>query len=317
MKQLRIQSLSLLDRPYQRAFLLPIEEELKKRGHIILQASTPLAKNEVDATMAATYLFLRDEYYPQLKHPIFFFEHGVSIVKKGFREKFHIRADHMMQSGPVWHERAQWVAPKYKGNVKIGFPKSDELVKNINNMAQIKQELINEYDLDPNEPVIIYAPTWYEPGCEFPGSTTLLEQIESLGFKNLLVCFHDFDTIGKKLNGKRYIKSPNKNRFLLGADLMIGGISSIVLEYAILNKPIVQLNAHDNLDYFTIWGEKDYGTFQIAEIVKILDLKKAVDRALKDPNEYEFLRKYWVERAFYNLGTASMAAADHIEKVMQ
>lgn len=314
---MRIQSLSLSDRPYQRACLLPIEEELKRRGHTVFQSSDPLPKDDVDGTIATTYLYLRKERCNKLKSPIFFSEHGVAIVKDGFRKFFHINADYMMQSGPIWEERARYVAPKYKGNLKVGFPKSDELFNNISNSANIRSDVIKELNLDPNEPIIVYAPTYYDPDCYNPGSTQMLETIESLCYKNLLVCLHDFDKVGEKLKGPRYIRTPNKNRYLLAADLLIGDFSSIVLEFAILNKPIVQVNPFPKPDHFYIWRERDYGIFQIGEIANNETVKNAVKRALEDPKQYEFLRKYWVERVFYNLGRASKVAVDYMEEVLK
>ena len=314
---MKIQSLSLPDRPYQRACLAPIEEELKRRGHTVIQVSAPLPQNEIDGTIAATNLYLRDEYIKKTKRPIFFSEHGAAVVKGGFLKRYHIRADYVMQSGPMWYERTQYVAPKYKGSLKVGFPKSDELVNNIGKSRSIRNEIIKEFDLDPKEPIICFAPTWYDLDCYNPGSTQMLEKLESIGYKNLLILFHDFDKIGKNLSGRRYIKEPNKNRYLLAADLLIGDYSSIVLEYAILNKPIVQANAYDKLDYFYIWREPDYGVFQIGEIAGKDTMEGAVERALKDPNKYEFLRKYWVNRVFYNLGRASKVAADRMEEVLK
>jgi len=314
---MKFQSLSLPDRPYQRACLSSIEEELKRRGHTVIQASEPLPQDEIDSTIATTYLYLRDEHIKKIKHPIFFSEHGVAVVKEGFRKKYHVRADYVMQSGPMWHERTQYVAPKYKGSLKVGFPKSDELVNNIGRSSSIRNEIIKEFDLEPKEPIICFAPTWYDLDCYNPGSTQMLERLESIGYKNLLILFHDFDAIGKTLSGKRYIKGPNKNRYLLAADLLIGDYSSIILEYAILNKPIVQANPHDKSDYFYIWREPDYGIFQIGEIADKDNIEGAVERALEDPNKYEFLRKYWVDRVFYNLGRASKVAADLMEEVLK
>lgn len=271
--------------------------------------------DDIDGSIATTYLYLRDEYIKGLKRPIFFSEHGVAIVKDGFRKKYHARADHVMQSGPMWHERAQYVAPKYKGNLKVGFPKSDELINALGRSNSIRNEIINEFDLDPKEPIICFAPTWYDADCYNPGSTQMLEKLESIGYRNFLTLFHEFDAVGKTLNGKRYIKEANKNRFLLAADLLIGDYSSIVLEYAILNKPIVQANPHDRSDFFYIWREPDYGIFQIGEIADKGSIEGAVERALKDPGKYEFLRKYWVNRVFYNPGRAAKASADAIESL--
>ncbi len=279
----------------------------------MLRSATPLPKDSVDGTILTTYLYLRNEYIKKIKRPIFFSEHGVSVVKSGFRKDYHVRTDYMMQSGPMWEERTRYLAPKFKGSVRAGFPKSDELV----NGKSTRSEVIREFDLDPKEPVIVYAPTWWHPDCYNPGSTVVLDEIESMGFKNLLVCFHDFDRIGETKAGKRYIRTPNKNRYLLAADLLIGDHSSIILEYAILNRPIVQVNAFKDFQYFYIWRDQDCGIFQIGDIAKPGGIKRAVEAALSDPKKWEFLRKYWVERTFYNLGSSSKAIADKIEEVLK
>ena len=311
---MKVQSLCLSDRPYQLACLEPIENELIARGHSVIRTSEPLPDDDIDASLASTYLYLRKEYIHKIKHPIFFSEHGIAVVKEGFRPLYHTKADYMMQSGPIWHERAMYRSPKYRGNLAVGYPKSDELFNNVSKSAMIREEIIKELSLDPKEPIIVFAPTWYDPDGYNPGSTILLDEIESMGFKNIITCFHDFDLIGKEKTGSRYIKTPNKNRYLLAADLMIGDFSSIVIEFAVLNRPIVQVNPSNKLDHFYIWREKDYGLFQIGDIAKKGGIKQAVQKALDDPKEYEFLRKYWVERSFYNPGRAAKAAADKMEE---
>lgn len=313
---MRIQSLNLPDRPYQTACLEPVENELKRRGHTVIRSEDPLPEDEVDGTLLTSYLYVRDEYFRKVKKPIFLTEHSVSVVKSGYRKDFHPRVDYLMVSGPIWKERALHLDPKCRNLYDAGFPKSDELYNNMNDCSGLRKEVIGEFGLDPHEPIIIYAPTFWDPDCYNPGSSEAIDEIENMGFKNLLVCFHDFDKIGAKKTGRRYIRTPNKNRYLLASDLMISDHSSIVLEYAILNRPIVQVNTFKDLEYFNIWREKDHGVFQIGEIARPGGIKQAVDRALANPKEWEFLRKYWVERAFYNVGKASKVTVDKMEEVL-
>ena len=141
--------------------------------------------------------------------------------------------------------------------------------------------------------------------------------LEKIGIKNLLICVHEYDKNFRTLEGRRIIKTPNKNRYLLAADLLIGDMSSIMIEFALLNKPMVQIDMYGDRRMYGIWEKpsNQYGTFQIGEFATLDSLEKAVGTALSDPNKYGFLRKYWTWRSFYNIGKASSSAADEIEKL--
>jgi CDP-glycerol glycerophosphotransferase (TagB/SpsB family) len=117
-----------------------------------------------------------------------------------------------------------------------------------------------------------------------------------------------------KLQGKKVIKLPNKNRYLLAADLMIGDMSGIMIEYALLDRPMVQIDMVGNRHHYGIWEEpaNHYGIFQIGEFATPDTLKGAVKDALDKPDKYKFLRDYWVWRSYYNIGKASKAAADAV-----
>jgi CDP-glycerol glycerophosphotransferase (TagB/SpsB family) len=308
---LKFQSLS--DKPYQRACLTPVEEELKKRGHTILQGERiPYAKNEVDGTLIASVLYMNPGIIQKLKRPIFFMPHGVAIVKTTLYQ-IHTKTDFMLMTGPIWKERMEHIFPRYKNNVEIGFPKSDELVNGKNTRDQV----VNELGLDPKEPIVIFAPSWDDKDAKRKGSIDALPAVEALGFKNLLLCLHEYDKMFHKLEGKKVIKDPNKNKYLLAADLLIGDISSIMIEFAILDKPMVQIDMTGDRKQYGIWEEpaSHYGIFQIGEFATPGALPQAVKKAFNDPDKYKFLRDYWKWRSFYNLGSATRSAADTIEKL--
>jgi len=308
---LRFQSLS--DKPYQRACLLPVEEELKKRGHTILQGERiPFSKDEIDGTLIASVLYLNPGIVHTLKRPVFFMPHGVAVVKTTLYQ-LHTKTDYMLMTGSIWKERMAYLFPKYKNNIEVGFPKSDELV----NGKSTREQVINELGLDPKEPIVIFAPSWDDKDAKRKGSIDALPKVEALGFKNLLICLHEYDKMFHKLDGKKIIKQPNKNKYLLAADLLIGDISSIMIEFAILDKPMVQIDMTGNRHHYGIWEEPipHYGVFQIGEFATPDDLPRAVKGALNDPNKYKFLREYWKWRSFYNLGNATKASADAIENL--
>jgi CDP-glycerol glycerophosphotransferase (TagB/SpsB family) len=292
----------LADKHYHRACIQPAAEELKKRGQSVTFS---------DRTIASVG-YLDRGFEKKLKRPIFFMPHGVAVVKTTLYKEL-TKADYTLMTGPIWKERMEYLFPEFKNNIGAGFPKSDELVNGKNTRDQV----IKEFGLDPKEPVVIFAPSWDDPDAKRKGTIDALSDIERLGLKNLLVCVHEYDKTFKTLAGKHIIKAPNKNRYLLAADLLIGDISSIMIEFALLNKPMVQIDMFGDRRMYGIWEDPTYhyGTFQIGEFAAPDALDKAVEAALSDPNKYEYLRKYWVWRSFYNIGKASISAADSIEKL--
>jgi hypothetical protein len=308
---LRFQSLA--NRPYQRSCLAPVEEELKKRGHTVLQGErTPYAKDEIDGTLIASVLYLNPGLIHALKRPIFSIPHSVAVVKTTLY-KLHTKSDFMLMTGPIWKERMEYVFHGYKHNLEIGYPKGDELAAG----KSTRDEVVKELGLDPKEPIVMFAPTWDDKEAKRKGTMDALPQVEALGFKNLLICPHDYDKMFHALEGKKVIKTPNKNRYLLAADLLIGDMSGIMIEFALLDKPMVQIDMYGDRRMYGIWEEPSchYGTFQIGEFATRETLTQAVNEALNNPNKYKFLRDYWKWRSFYNLGTAAKAAADAIESL--
>jgi len=306
---MRFQILS--NKPYQSACIEPVRKELVSRGHTAVHAEkVPLPKEEIDATLIASVGYLHPGIVNKLKRPIFFLPHGVAVVKTTLYKQ-HKMADHMLMTGPIWKERMEFLFPKYSNNIEAGFPKSDELV----NGKNTREEVIRELGLDPKEPIVVFAPSWDDKDAKRKGTIDALPAVESLGFKNLILCLHEYDKMFGSLEGKKIIKHPNKNRYLLAADLLIGDISSIMIEFTLLNKPMVHIDMTGNRQHYGIWEEPTYhyGTFQAGEFATPKGLPAAVKEALDDPGKYEHLRKYWKWRSFYNPGSAARSAADAIE----
>lgn len=304
---------SIADREYHRACLEPVEAELIARGHTILRKDRKgYQKDGVDATITASVTHLNPPHVNRIKRPVFFLPHGVAVVKTTLY-KFHTNADYMLMTGPAWKERMEFLFPKYQNNIEVGFPKSDELVKG----KSTRKEVIQELGLDPKEPIIVYAPSWDSKDAKRKGTIDALPSILSLKLKNLILCLHEYDKMFDKLEGKNIVKAANKNRYLLAADLLIGDISSMMIEFTILNKPMVHIDMYGDRRMYGVWEESvnHYGTFQVGEFAAPDGIGKAIDSALKNPDKFKHLRDYWKWRSFYNLGKATKAAADRIEEL--
>jgi hypothetical protein len=303
----------LADKQYHKACIQPVADELEKRGHsVFFSERVPLNKDKIDATIIASVGYLDGEFERRLKRPIFFMPHGVAVVKTTLYREL-TKADYTLMTGPIWKERMEYLFPKFQNNIEAGFPKSDELV----NGKSTRDQIVKEFGFEPKEPVVIFAPTWDDPEAKRRGTIDVLPKLEQLGLKNLLVCIHEYDKNFKSLAGKHIIKASNKNRYLLAADLLIGDISSIMIEFALLNKPMVQIDMFGDRRMYGIWEKPtyQYGTFQIGEFADPDTLGKAIGSVLSDPAKHEHLRKYWVWRSFFNIGKASISAADSIEQL--
>ncbi len=304
---------SIADRPYHRACLIPVEEELIRRGHTVSRKDrTNYQKEGVDATIISSVTFLNPPHIGRLKRPIFFMPHGIAVVKTTLY-KHHTNADYMLMTGPAWKERMEFLFPRYSNNIEVGFPKSDELV----NRKNTRNEVIKEFGLDPKEPIIVYAPSWDSKEAKRKGSIDALPRLMSLKLKNLLLCLHEYDKMFDKLEGGNVIKSPNKNRYLLAADLLVGDMSSMMIEFTLLDKPMVHIDMYGDRRMYGIWEKPTYryGTFQAGEFATPDDLGDAVRSALEHPDKYKHLREYWKWRSFYNIGNATKAAADKISEL--
>lgn len=139
--------------------------------------------------------------------------------------------------------------------VASGLPRNDELFN-----AKPEDFLMARKDLNLNtdKKIIVYAPTWRE-NLDVGGTDKIDIKIDwNLWEKELgqdyvlLLRAHPYTTklLGVKFNDfvKDYSDYPAVNDLLLAADILISDYSSILYDYAILEKPLICF-AYDYQDY--------------------------------------------------------------------
>lgn len=196
-----------------------------------------------------------------------------------------------------------WHRSRLSSNVAIpikvtGFIKSDQL---FGAKAQTRAEFLARLGIDPDKRIVLFAPT-YNP--ELSAMHCVAEGIRKVADKDtvLLIKLHNMSEPHWKDLYKR-IASAHSNIFYLGdadysgmmhaADLMISDVSSIFIEFLLLDKPVVLFN-NPRIKEFPYYHPEDieYKTRDAAVQVASLDeLLKAVRSELAHPENRSAIRQ--------------------------
>jgi len=324
----------------------PIAVEMHKRGHDVYENykaglfegnKYPKFREGYDATVISYHQFWNKEYNLRRHKNIFFMEHCVSPIKGvyGFpilatgKTLLEESVDYVFAQGPMFMDWLKLNSPDFKGALPTGFSRADTLL----NMPDTRNRIIEKHKLEANKPIIVYVPTWdVKTGAGKPG--TMKEGwkvLSEMGLSNLLCVAHASDYFARHVykNDTRVLQNADQYEYIKAADLIIGDISSVLLESTVLNKPIIQLNQFNdlrNFQLFPAWTDNSksknftslFGYYQLGDIVRIdkQPIKLAIDDALINPNKYQAHRESWKSKSFYNLGHATVACADAMENIL-
>ncbi len=196
-----------------------------------------------------------------------------------------------------------WHRSRLGSNVAVpikvtGFIKSDQL---FGPKAQTRAEFLSRLDIDPDKRIVLFAPT-YNP--ELSAMHCVAEGIRKVADKDtvLLIKLHNMsEPHWKDLYGR--IASAHPNIFYLddadysgmmhAADLMISDVSSIFIEFLLLDKPVILFN-NPRIKEFPYYHPEDieYKTRDAAVQVASLDeLLKAVSSELAHPRKRSAIRQ--------------------------
>jgi len=217
---------------------------------------------------------------PGLKVQVF---HGLCEEKMG-HYKINGLFDLYCTSGPFVTEKFQQLADKYKYfSVKeTGWIKIDKLLVDYN-----KEEICSTLEIPSEKKIILYTPT-FSP--RFKSSDKILPHIQSLPRENELwiLKFHDLmnqdeiETFKKLPNEKfKIYQGPDNTELLQVADVLISDTSSIIYEFMLLDKPVVTIDAKIRID-------------KGINITDIEELRDAIDRSIRSPEEYSENRKKYL-----------------------
>ncbi|UCH10387.1 MAG: CDP-glycerol glycerophosphotransferase family protein [Fidelibacterota bacterium] len=319
MNQLVRRYLFFVSKPYSFAILEPLQHylEAETRGTVRWFLASTARDFEAPGEILATPAEVRDYQpeavlapgnvvppsWPGLKVQIF---HGLDDEVKGF---YNINGlfDLYCTHGPAMTNRYNSLASRYRYFLvrETGWPKLDPLAH-----PQNSQLMRRELGLDPQQPVLLYAPTFPR---KYTSAPELLNSIARLsgGPYFWLVKFHplmDEEIVDqyRVLCGENFLVVDDLNilPYMQAADILITDTSSVAYEFLLLDRPLIT--------YRTL-ARQDKGI----DLTQPSELEQAIERCMRQPQEFSAPRAaYLSELHPYTDGESSSRVVSAIEEVL-
>jgi len=239
------------------------------------------------------------DFFPGVKVELF---HGFGIEKKGH---FDIRGlfDLYCTHGPLTTKPFKTLAARHKyfAVIETGWPKIDTLFNYQPDSSGIES-------LKNHKPVILFAPTFSPSLSSAPKLMKIIKELSLAGKYKWLVKFHPLmdENIVKQYHGLKgpnlkIIDDPDIIPSLRAADIMLSDTSSVVVEFLLLNKPVITFKTKKPGPYIKNIQHPD-------------ELAPALDQMITRPKEImKHLKKFISQMHPYNDGCSServLAATD-------
>lgn len=231
--------------------------------------------------------------------------------------------------------------------LNIGFPKSDALLQG----RYEKGDVLRGLGLNPEKSTLLYAPSW-DPGASLRSfGEEVIENLLTIRKVNVIVKLHpvsytpetspnfEFYTGGIKWVDRlsRFEQNPNFRHvpeysidpLLLASDVMITDISSVALEFIILDRPVIYLDCPEyfektlkmpgwdtDSEYACNDPKANAGRHVGLVVEELSELRATVQRSLDVPHEFSERRKRLSKQLLYNPGKGSEAAANAIMELL-
>ena len=284
-----------------------IKREFEKRGAFEFNFfyKDKLSIGAFKELATSKFIFLNDNFFPmafmnfksesvvtQLWHaPGAFKKFGGSVSSDDDRlmlSKISKNTDYLITSSKNIEDFYSEAFQISKDKIKpLGLPRADYYFEN-HNINDLKRDFFNKYGIDSDKKIVLYAPTFRdkEKYNNVFNYLDLDKFNESLGDEYILALrlhpkIKDFysgniSTEGKYIDCSDY---SSEQELLLISDILITDYSSIMIEFAMLNKPVVfftyDFDSYLNKErgfYFdfknTVPGPIVYDSNQLIDIVK-------------------------------------------------
>ncbi len=226
--------------------LLPVYEYMKKSDSSIKVNFFKVKKfffqnQKIKRTLSKTIVISHDRPLKRLKKinwegEYIYIEHGLSPMKYWtYKYNFFHESCLLFYPGKVFERKMKSINPNFKNGLLGGYPKVDELV----NQKIDKINFCKKNNLNPNKPIILFAPSY---GAKESKKAGLNNVKYFKNIKNLIIIPHPAEyKYAKKFDARIPEIKANINSYINIADVIISDVSSIIVEAAIVNKPVIQL----------------------------------------------------------------------------
>ena len=204
-----------------------------------------------------------------------------------------------------------------------GFPKADALVNGHHDRAAF----LRRVGLSPERPTILFAPTGDKHNALETMGREVISAIDNAETWNLLIKPHDHP---KKANNWFLKLAPFENDrvrivrdrdivpSLRAADLLLTDVSSVAVEYTLLDRPIVFIDVPRLLEKVRKRAPAldldTYGRKIGAVVNRPEDLAAAIAQSLAHPQREQQLRQKMARHIFHHPGSASRRVAEVIRR---
>jgi len=220
-------------------------------------------------------------FWPGLKVQVF---HGIDEEVKGFYSVTGF-FDLYCTTSPLMTKKFTLIAEN-KNNFLVretGWPKLDPVFQNKWKFPSQKKEMIEVFGLDPNLPIILYAPTF---PTKYTSAQILYNSINELKDQyNWVIKFHPLmnsEVVNryKQLKYKQLVVVDELNvlPIMAGSDLMLTDTSSVAYEFLPFDRPLITYQA---------LARKEKGI----NIMTPQELAPAIKESIVNPREFRENRK--------------------------
>ncbi|MDP8289232.1 MAG: CDP-glycerol glycerophosphotransferase family protein [Candidatus Electryonea clarkiae] len=260
--------------------------------------------------------------------------HGFGFKKHIQLHREIIKYDLILLPGE-WHKQSilskyPWIPDEC---LKIvGWPAVDDFFQG----KFDREEILLSFGLDPNRKTVMYAPTWggYHGehklfgrwfGLESEVFELLCSEVKRMGL-NFIVKLHSLSPYAGDQKLQKIARSygalwavketstfqTDPNPYLWATDLLISDLSAIIMDFIVLDRPIIYIDPDDTLD---AWEEASMPPdLRVGYVVKTPEeLVFAIEDCIKYPERFKKERQDVISKVFYCLdGNAASRAATAI-----
>ncbi|MDI3534932.1 MAG: hypothetical protein PWQ82_1297 [Thermosediminibacterales bacterium] len=206
---------------------------------------------------------------------------------------------------------------------EVGFPKLDKILRG----EYDREKILREEGIEDAEKIVLYCPTHTNLSTEKEMFELFCSIEKQLPFK-LIVKLHDGTKMAKDYNtrfhGSDNIKISNRlsNVELFAvADLLVSDVSSSIFEFALLNRPIIQLSFPKIRNALKNYGDSLEVVLRKKMGIELENPQHFVDTAtwlLDNEDNFRYLRQTAVSEIFsFTDGYSGKRAADVILSLLK